>query len=179
VGKIKPNAFGVSLCKVTNSHIPNKILFHFKITFSLCFSKGFYINQLGNVDLISNMIKDLLNIDCLVLMGANIANEVAAGNFCEATIGKFENLFYQLFKTNIKCKTNQGSKSLENGLLLKEALQTNYFRIVVVQDAEVVESCCALKVNQSEPRVAFFILTLIDLFLLECGRSRCWLLRRS
>jgi glycerol-3-phosphate dehydrogenase len=40
-----------------------------------------------------------------------------------------------------------GSKSLENGLLLKEALQTNYFRIVVVQDAEVVESCGALKVG--------------------------------
>jgi glycerol-3-phosphate dehydrogenase len=39
---------------------------------------------------------------------------------------------------------------LENGLLLKEALQTNYFRIVVVQDAEVVESCGALKVSQIE-----------------------------
>lgn len=49
--------------------------------------KGFYVNQKGDVDLISNMVKDLLNIDCCVVMGANIANEVACENFCEATIG--------------------------------------------------------------------------------------------
>ena len=30
-------------------------------------------------------------------------------------------------------------------MLLKEALQTSYFRIVVVEDAEVVEACGALK----------------------------------
>jgi hypothetical protein len=32
-------------------------------------------------------------------------------------------------------------------MLLKQALQTPYFRIVVVKDAEVVESCGALKVT--------------------------------
>jgi glycerol-3-phosphate dehydrogenase (NAD+) len=62
-------------------------------------------------------------------MGANIANEVANENFCEATIG---------------------SKNIENGALLKAALQTPYFRIVVVKDAEVVEACGALKVNKKE-----------------------------
>ncbi len=72
------------------------------------------------------MVKEQLSIDCCVLMGANLANEVANENFCEATIG---------------------SKSVENGLLLKAALQTNYFRIVVVKDAEVVEACGALKVK--------------------------------
>ena len=87
--------------------------------------KGFYVNEQGNVDLISNMVKNLLKIDCLVVMGANLANEVAAEFFCEATIG---------------------SKDKEKGQLLKEALQTSYFRIVVVEDAEVVESCGALKV---------------------------------
>jgi glycerol-3-phosphate dehydrogenase (NAD+) len=102
VGKVKKEAFGVSLCK------------------------GFYVNEKGQVDLISNMVKNLLGIDCGVLMGANIANEVAQENFCEATIG---------------------SRILENGNLLKEALQTSYFRIVVVQDAEVVEVCGALKVK--------------------------------
>lgn len=35
------------------------------------------------------MVKQLLNIDCAVVMGANIANEVAAENFCEATIGMY------------------------------------------------------------------------------------------
>lgn len=100
VGNINPNAFGVSLCK------------------------GFYVNPEGKVDLISNMVKDLLKIDCAVIMGANIANEVAAENFCEATVG---------------------SRNAENGNLLKEALQTPYFRIGVSKDAEVVESCGALK----------------------------------
>ena len=70
------------------------------------------------------MVKDLLNIECCVLMGANLANEVACENFCEATIG---------------------IKNLEKGALLKEALQTPYFRIVVAKDAEVVEICGALK----------------------------------
>lgn len=63
IGNIKPTAFGVSLCK------------------------GFYVNEAGSVDLISNMVKNLLNIECCVVMGANIANEVANENFCEATIG--------------------------------------------------------------------------------------------
>jgi len=57
-------------------------------------------------------------------MGANIANEVASENFCEATIG---------------------SRNKISGDLLKEALQTPYFRIVVVKDIEVVEACGALK----------------------------------
>ena len=100
VGKVKSTAFGVSLCK------------------------GFDVNADGQVDLISNMVKRLFNIDCLVVMGANLANEVAAEMFCEATIG---------------------SRNKEFGHLLKDALQTNYFRIVVVQDAEVVEACGALK----------------------------------
>lgn len=100
VGKVKPTAFGVSLCK------------------------GLYVNPEGQVDLISNMVKNLLKIDCCVVMGANLANEVANENFCEATIG---------------------IRNVEQGALLKEALQTPYFRICVVKDAEVVESCGALK----------------------------------
>lgn len=39
-----------------------------------------------------------------------------------------------------------GSKILENGLLFKELLQTPNFRITVVDDADTVEICGALKV---------------------------------
>ncbi|KAB0378505.1 hypothetical protein FD755_010083 [Muntiacus reevesi] len=74
--------------------------------------------------LISDIIREKMGIDISVLMGANIANEVAAGKFCETTIG---------------------SKIMENGLLFKELLQTPNFRITVVDDADTVELCGALK----------------------------------
>uniref|UniRef100_A0A3Q0SS78 Glycerol-3-phosphate dehydrogenase [NAD(+)] n=1 Tax=Amphilophus citrinellus TaxID=61819 RepID=A0A3Q0SS78_AMPCI len=73
--------------------------------------------------LISDIIREKMGIDVSVLMGANIANEVAAEKFCETTIGK----------------------NLENGLLFKELLQTPNFRITVVDDADTVELCGALK----------------------------------
>lgn len=38
--------------------------------------------------LISDIIREKMGIDVSVLMGANIANEVAAEKFCETTIGK-------------------------------------------------------------------------------------------
>ncbi|KAH0515543.1 Glycerol-3-phosphate dehydrogenase 1-like protein [Microtus ochrogaster] len=59
-----------------------------------------------------------------VLMGANIASEVAAEQFCETTIG---------------------SKVLQSGLLFKELLQTPKFRVTVVEDSDTVELCGALK----------------------------------
>uniref|UniRef100_A0A6I8SC15 Glycerol-3-phosphate dehydrogenase [NAD(+)] n=1 Tax=Xenopus tropicalis TaxID=8364 RepID=A0A6I8SC15_XENTR len=74
--------------------------------------------------LISDIIREKMDIDVSVLMGANIANEVAAEKFCETTIG---------------------SKNKEHGLLFKELLQTPNFRITVVEDADTVELCGALK----------------------------------
>lgn len=98
-GKIKKTAIGVSLIK------------------------GLDISDKG-LDLISNVIRKELDMNCAVLMGANIAPEVARENYCEATIG---------------CK----DKSM--GRLLKEVFQTPYFRIVCVEDEETVELCGALK----------------------------------
>ncbi|KAL1021435.1 hypothetical protein UPYG_G00013230 [Umbra pygmaea] len=74
--------------------------------------------------LISDVIQEKLGITMSVLMGANIANEVADEKFCETTIG---------------CKNK------DHGSLLKELMQTSNFRVTVVKESDVVEICGALK----------------------------------
>lgn len=80
----------------------------------------------GCIKLISDVIKSALHIDMSVLMGANIAMDVAKGDFCEATIG---------------------SKLEEQGAVLKTLFTTPRFRISVVNDVAAVELCGALKVG--------------------------------
>lgn len=99
-GKIKQSAIGVSLVK------------------------GFDIGPEGKVELISKLIHNILKIDIAVLMGANLAGEVADEKFCEATIG---------------CKDNK------TGKMLKELIETDYFRLSLVDDVHTVEICGALK----------------------------------
>ena len=41
----------------------------------------------GGIQLVSRIIYKSLNMDVSVLMGANIANEVAKDQFCESTLG--------------------------------------------------------------------------------------------
>uniref|UniRef100_A0A914MP90 Glycerol-3-phosphate dehydrogenase [NAD(+)] n=1 Tax=Meloidogyne incognita TaxID=6306 RepID=A0A914MP90_MELIC len=74
--------------------------------------------------LISEDISETLGIDAAVLMGANLAPEVANDNFCEATIG---------------------SKNLATAIELKKLFHTDNFRINIVQDFQTVEICGALK----------------------------------
>lgn len=50
-------------------------------------SQGIYEGPEG-LRLISDVIREKMEIDVSVLMGANIANEVAAEKFCESTIGE-------------------------------------------------------------------------------------------
>ena len=50
--------------------------------------QGFEIKEGGGIELISTVVEEKLGIPCAVLMGANIANEVAAANYCEATVGE-------------------------------------------------------------------------------------------
>ncbi|KAF6206737.1 hypothetical protein GE061_017973 [Apolygus lucorum] len=107
VGKIKPTAVAISLIK----YLPSIIVW-------------FEIAEEGGIELISNVIKRVLKIPAAVLMGANLAGEVAEENFCETTIG---------------CADKKVS------LALKEMFETDYFRVVVVEDVETVEICGALK----------------------------------
>ncbi|XP_059967904.1 glycerol-3-phosphate dehydrogenase [NAD(+)], cytoplasmic isoform X1 [Mesoplodon densirostris] len=78
----------------------------------------------NGLKLISEVIGERLGIPMSVLMGANIASEVADEKFCETTIG---------------------CKDLAQGQLLKELMQTPNFRITVVQEVDTVEICGALK----------------------------------
>ncbi|XP_072469839.1 glycerol-3-phosphate dehydrogenase 1-like protein isoform X3 [Notamacropus eugenii] len=78
----------------------------------------------GSLRLTSDIIREILGIEISVLMGANIAKEVADEKFCEATIG---------------C-TNK-----KHGKIFKELFETENFRMTVVEDDETVELCGALK----------------------------------
>ncbi|XP_048873160.1 glycerol-3-phosphate dehydrogenase 1a isoform X1 [Brienomyrus brachyistius] len=98
-GKVKKQAFGVSLIKGVDT-------------------------STDGLKLISEIIREKLGIAMAVLMGANIANEVAEEKFCETTIG---------------CKNK------DHGALLKELMQNQNFRITVVSECDVVEICGALK----------------------------------
>lgn len=113
---VMPHQFIRGLCKQLSGNVKKTA-----IGVSLC--KGLDVTD-GRLDLISNVIRKSLGIDCAVLMGANIASEVALEQFCEATIG---------------CQDK------ELGRTLKEIFQTPYFRVTVVPDVETVELCGALK----------------------------------
>lgn len=78
----------------------------------------------GNVELCSDLIKTHLQHDCSVLMGANVANEVAAKDFCEATIGY---------------------RNKQNALLLQKLFDAPTFSIQIANDVPGVELCGALK----------------------------------
>mmetsp|Transcript_31237 Transcript_31237/g.73046 ORF Transcript_31237/g.73046 Transcript_31237/m.73046 type:complete len:400 (+) Transcript_31237:65-1264(+) len=86
--------------------------------------KGLDFDQNGLV-LISDLISAKLGgMDISVLMGANIASEVAAGCFCESTIGY---------------------RNEDHGRLLKDVFDDILFRVGLVDNVGGVEICGALK----------------------------------
>nr|WIM01449.1 glycerol-3-phosphate dehydrogenase [Limnephilus lunatus] len=100
LGKIKPTAAALSLIK------------------------GFDVAEGGGIDLISHIITRNLKIPCHVLMGANLAGEVAEEKFCETTIG---------------------CRDATLAPVLRDMMMTHNFRVVVVDDEDAVEICGALK----------------------------------
>lgn len=86
--------------------------------------KGFDVAEGGGIDLISHIITRHLKIPCSVLMGANLANEVAEEKFCETTIG---------------------CRDMKLAPILRDLFQAHHFRVVVVDDVDAVEVCGALK----------------------------------
>ncbi|KAM6294521.1 glycerol-3-phosphate dehydrogenase [NAD(+)], cytoplasmic isoform 2-T2 [Aegotheles albertisi] len=114
--KLPPNVFIGQVCDQLKGHVK-------KDAVGVSLIKGVDEGPDG-LRLISDIIQEKLGIEMSVLMGANIANEVAEEKFCETTIG---------------CKNAQ------HGQMLKELMQTPNFRVTVVQDSDTVEICGALK----------------------------------
>ena len=85
--------------------------------------KGIHITPKGPA-LMSSMVRDILHINCSVLMGANLASEILPGGLCEATIG---------------------SHSYGEGQIFQELFDTEYFSTTVINDVEGAELAGALK----------------------------------
>jgi len=99
IGKIKPGATAISLVK------------------------GVTMKE-DTISLVTDTVQEMLNIPCGALMGANIANDVAKGQFCESTIA-FENR--------------------EIGEKWKPIFNQPNFRIKVIQDLVLQQLCGTLK----------------------------------
>ncbi len=103
---VVPHQFLGGLCEqMVGSHAADCI--------AISLIKAIHFDENGIV-LISDMIKrDLHGMDVSVLMGANLANEVACGAFCETTIG---------------CADEA------NGIILKQIFDDPLFHVTVVKD---------------------------------------------
>merc|ERR1719453_36829 len=91
---------------------------------ALSLIKGIEFGESGPI-LISNMIKDAMGgMDFSVLMGANVANEVARDDFCESTVGFADK---------------------KNGATWQRLLDCPTFSVGSIGDVAGVELCGALK----------------------------------
>ncbi|KAH3703823.1 glycerol-3-phosphate dehydrogenase [NAD(+)], cytoplasmic-like [Dreissena polymorpha] len=114
---VLPHQFVRGTCKAMQEHVKDTAL-------AVSLIKGFDKDAEGNILMISKLIEDWLKIDCCVLSGANLAQEVAEEQFCESTLGV---------------------KKPEQGELLKMLFEKPFFRTSVVMDVETIEMCGALK----------------------------------
>jgi len=114
---VLPHQFLGTLCSQIQGQVASDCI-------GISLIKGVHFDDSGIV-LISDLIKaDMGGMDVSVLMGANLANEVAKGAFSESTIGY----------------TNQ-----DNGKLLHSIFNDKSFKVTSVADIPGVEVCGALK----------------------------------
>jgi len=92
-------------------------------TIAISLVKGLRVRADGP-QLISQLVRRSLGTDCSVLMGANIADELAKEEFGEAVIG-YDNI--------------------DNARILKKLFQRPYFRVNLIPDAAGAEMCGTLK----------------------------------
>uniref|UniRef100_A0A3Q8UBN6 Glycerol-3-phosphate dehydrogenase [NAD(+)] n=1 Tax=Nephromyces sp. MMRI TaxID=2496275 RepID=A0A3Q8UBN6_9APIC len=114
-----PHQFLKSTCETIKA-----FNFNFTNTKAISLVKGLYIDNNNNPKLSSELISEILGLDCSVLSGANVAKDVAKEEFSEATIG-FDDK--------------------ESADVWQQLFDKPYFKITGVPDISGVEVCGALK----------------------------------
>ncbi|EFJ07277.1 hypothetical protein SELMODRAFT_451466 [Selaginella moellendorffii] len=114
---VTPHQFIEGICNRLKGNIRQNAI-------AISLIKGMEVKKDGPC-MISNLITELLGIDCAVLMGANIANEVAVEKFSEATVG-----------------FRHDKRAADKWVRI---FRRPYFLVTPVQDVEGVELCGTLK----------------------------------
>lgn len=113
---VLPHQFLPRTCKTLKGNIPPDSI-------GISLIKGIDFDEEG-VILMTDIIKNELDIDVSVLSGANIANEIAAGKFCESTIGFDDE---------------------SNAITFYEMFNEKNFRISLIKDVQAVQVFGAIK----------------------------------
>ncbi|CAH8277676.1 unnamed protein product [Arabidopsis lyrata] len=114
---VTPHQFMDGICKKLDGKITGDVE-------AISLVKGMEVKKEGPC-MISSLISKQLGINCCVLMGANIANEIAVEKFSEATVGY------------------RGSREIADTWV--QLFSTPYFMVTPVHDVEGVELCGTLK----------------------------------
>jgi len=113
---VVPHQYLKKICETIKPHLQPSV----KV---ISLMKGITTNSDGPV-LLSDIIRESLEVSVSVMMGANIANEVAREQFSESTIG------YEVYS---------------HGKMFQRLFDTDYFKVSIVEDVHGVELCGALK----------------------------------
>lgn len=113
---VVPHQFVAPICSQMKGSIEKNVS-------AISLIKGLSHTSVG-LKQMSDVIEEMLDITCSVLMGANLADEVAAEKFTETTIGCKNKSEWDMWKSLFHC---------------------DYFKVNCVADDHTVELCGALK----------------------------------